>query len=351
VAITRVAGTLRSFVPAELTIPKDAVVIVLLVAITDTLWLGLPPRLAFLLAPFGLPFLLFAPGYVFVMILFPRGHTAVYEAALGSESEETATQERVFETRPISWKERVALSFGTSVALVPLIGLALTPFVVSLSAIPVLLSVSVFVVAGSVAGTLRRNTVPETERYRVPYGRWFGVLREGLHGREGLLDRAIFGFLLLSILTTAGTMGFSLVAPQNGEAYTGLALLTETADGELVASGYPTDLALGKDQQLVFRVENHEGVETTYTVVVELQRVGWEGDSMTVTEEEALLRMRRTVAADGTWNARHTVAPTMVGEDLRLTYHLYRDEAPQDPDDGDAYRRLYLWVDVSGSSG
>ena len=42
------------------------------------------------------------------------------------------------------------------------------------------------------------------------------------------------------------------------------------------------------------------------------------------------------------------VAPTATGEDLRLTYYLYRGDAPSDPSEGSAYRTLSLWVDVSG---
>ena len=65
----------------------------------------------------GLPFILFFPGYSFISFLFP-------------------------ERRELDTIERVALSFGLSIAITPLIGLALnyTPFGIRLT--PILLSLS-----------------------------------------------------------------------------------------------------------------------------------------------------------------------------------------------------------------
>jgi len=90
----------------------------------------------------GLPFLLFFPGYTLIAALFPR------RDALGSI-------------------ERVALSFGLSIAVVPLIGLALnyTPWGITLY--PVLISVTTFILTTSMVAWYQRRRLPEVERFTV----------------------------------------------------------------------------------------------------------------------------------------------------------------------------------------
>ena len=39
----------------------------------------------------------------------------------------------------------------------------------------------------------------------------------------------------------------------------------------------------------------------------------------------------------------------MAGENLRLTFLLYRGQAPQDTTVENAYRELHLWVNVSAA--
>lgn len=57
-----------------------------------------------------------------------------------------------------------------------------------------------------------------------------------------------------------------------------------------------------------------------------------------------------TLADNETWTQQHSVAPTMTGERLRLTYLLYKGEAPPEPTVGGAYREVHLWVNVMAQS-
>ena len=87
----------------------------------------------------GLPFVLFAPGYVFIAALFPEaGSGPVVDGAEGGEREDATG---IREGSGIDGIERVALSFGTSIVIVPLIGLVLnfTPWGIRL--VPVMVSV------------------------------------------------------------------------------------------------------------------------------------------------------------------------------------------------------------------
>ena len=91
---------------------------------------------------FGLPLVLFLPGYSLIAALFPRKDD-------------------------LDGIERIALSFGLSIAITPLLGLALnyTPFGIRLS--PVLIVLSVFTIALAICAYIRRGMTPEEDRFVV----------------------------------------------------------------------------------------------------------------------------------------------------------------------------------------
>ena len=93
----------------------------------------------------GLPLVLFLPGYSLIATLFPR-------------------------KEDLDEIERVALSFGLSIAITPLLGLALnyTPFGIRLS--PVLIVLSVFTISLAMGAYVRRSKIPEEDRFVVEFG-------------------------------------------------------------------------------------------------------------------------------------------------------------------------------------
>jgi len=82
----------------------------------------------------GLPLVLFLPGYTLIAALFPRKDD-------------------------LDAIERVALSFGLSIAITPLLGLALnyTPFGIRLA--PVLTVLSVFTISLAICAYVRRSRI------------------------------------------------------------------------------------------------------------------------------------------------------------------------------------------------
>ncbi len=67
--------------------------------------------------------------------------------------------------------ERIALSFGLSIAITPLLGLALnyTPFGIRLS--PILTVLSVFTISLAIGAYVRRSRIPEEDRFVVAFKR------------------------------------------------------------------------------------------------------------------------------------------------------------------------------------
>ncbi len=93
----------------------------------------------------GLPLVLFLPGYALIAALFPRKDD-------------------------LDGIERVALSFGLSIAITPLLGLGLnyTPFGIRLT--PILIVLSVFTIALAIGAWVRRSWIPEEDRFVVAFG-------------------------------------------------------------------------------------------------------------------------------------------------------------------------------------
>ena len=341
-------ANLRLLLPRSIRrLPADLVAVVLLVVATGIAVLVPVVSETPLRIVLGLPFVLFVPGYAFVAALFPEQASS----SAMSENEETQTADRVHPGRngSIDGIERVALSFGLSIAITPLIGLGLnfTPFGIRL--VPIVLSIGGFTLITTGIAATRRQALPAEERFQVPYREWYVQLRSDLFSPETQTDKILNVVLVVSLLLAVSSVGYAVLVPQSGETFTEFYLLTENETGARVASDYPTNFTEGQSKPLIVGIDNHEQQAVRYSVVVELQRVQVENNSTTVLEEEELRRFTPSVDDNATWMQKHNVTPTMTGERLRLTYLLYKGSPPNEPTTDNAYRELHLWVNVSGS--
>lgn len=330
------------------TLPADLTAVVLLTVIT-VLVVTLPGvRETPIRVLLGLPFVLFLPGYAFIAALFPeQGHPPSTPDDTDDLPEEDAGGFGGGLTdRGIDGIERVALSFGLSIAIVPLIGLVLnfTPWGIRLT--PILVSVSAFTLACVAVAHARRRQLPPDERFTVPYCDWLAAGRAEIFEPEDRVDAALNVLLALAILLALASVTFAIVVPPEGERFTEFYILTEQPDGDLVAANYPTEFVTGDTQPIVIGVGNQEHETTTYTVVIQLQRVDFTNNQTQVLEREELDRFALTVDHDDTQLINHTITPRMTGENLRLTFLLYQNDPPPEPTRENAYRDLHLWIDV-----
>lgn len=284
----------------------------------------------------GIPFVLFAPGYALTAALYPsKPPDPEHETATGG-----------VDSPGIDILERVIISVGASLAIVPLVGIVLsfTPMQISLTSSMLSLGGIAVAFTGVAAG--RRATLPPEDRFTV------SAVREVITSRwspddepKSRVDVALSGLVVVVLLLSAGAVGYTLTEPPAGESFTELSLLTRDANGNLVADGYPDTLTSNEPESFVVGIGNHEGQVQSYSVVVELQRLA--EDSETVVEEQELRRFRTQVASNETEYNQLTLTPQMRGERLRLVFLLYKDSPPEDPTMDNAYREVHHWVTVT----
>ncbi|MCL0065076.1 DUF1616 domain-containing protein [Dehalococcoidia bacterium] len=244
----------------------------------------------------GLPFILFFPGYTLIAALFPKksGLDAI---------------------------ERVALSFGLSIAVVPLIGLVLnyTPWGIRLY--PILVSLTVFIAAMSAIAWYRRHGLPEQEKLNL-------ILNLSLPRQESRLDRALSIVLILAIVGAIGTLGYVIASPRVGERFTEFYILG--LEGK--AEGYPTELTVGEEGRVILGITNREHEIMGYEVKIKIdgvlqQRIG----PVELEHEES-------------WREQVGFVPQEPGEDQKVQFVLYKIRTLDAEDEpGPA---LHLWIDV-----
>lgn len=248
----------------------------------------------------GLPLVLFLPGYSLIAVLFPRKDD-------------------------LDAIERIALSFGLSIAVVPLFGLALNYTPLGIRLTPILTVLSVFTISLALGAYIRRSMIPEEDRFRVDLGAFFKDMKETFKTTNTKIDKILSVILIISIILAIFMLVYVIVTPKEGEKFTEFYILGP--DG--TASDYPTDLKVGEEGEVIIGVVNHEYANITYQLEVKL-----EGD---VIHEKSIELMH-----DETWESPFTFKAKKAGEDQKLEFLLFKE------DKAEVYRSLHLWVDVQG---
>ena len=246
----------------------------------------------------GLPLALFLPGYALIATLFPRKDD-------------------------LDGLERIALSFGLSLAITPLLGLALnyTPFGIRLT--PVLIVLSVFTIALAIGAYVRRSRIREGDRFVVEFGAFFKNI-EPFKPADTKIDKILSVILLISIALAISMTVYVIIAPKEGEKFTEFYVLGPEGKAE----GYPTNLMLGEEGQVIIGVVNQEYASATYLLEIRLN-------------EELIGEQSFELMHNETWESPFTFKPKKAGKDQNLEFLLYKDEMGRA-----VYRSLHLWVEV-----
>jgi len=301
--------------------------------------------------PLGLVMVLFVPGYTLIAALFPK---------IGD----------------LEGIERIALSFGLSIAVVPLIGLALnyTPWGIRLA--PVVISLVTFTIAMAAAAYWRRMNLPLEERFSIQFSEKMGSLkREILADEKGRLDKALTVILILTIIISIAALVYVIVTPKQGEKFTEFYILGPGGK----AYDYPTSVQAGNKSTVIVGVVNHEYMLVNYTMHISLNNTPIDDTSTNSTSINStsynstllnntpmqqatmnhssrenvsmednsrviypILNMNLTLQNNETWERPVTYILNNTGDRQKLEFLLYKEG-----NFTGSYRDLHLWVNVT----
>jgi uncharacterized membrane protein len=255
----------------------------------------------------GLLFILFFPGYSFITFLFPK-------------------------KSDLDGIERVALSFGLSIAITPLIGLALnyTPFGIRL--MPILISLSAFNIVFALLAIYRRFSVRDPF---VPHVDMEQLKQELGWEERSRLDKVLTVVLLFSILVSIAALVYIIVTPKQGEKFTEFYILGPKGK----AADYPTKLRAGQNATIIIGIANHEYRTVNYTVEIWLVNASYEDNRTVIHHMYFFDRFNVTlnhtpVNIEGNWTPQWEMPYTFYIEKpgrYKMWFLLFKDYVPQLP--------------------
>jgi uncharacterized membrane protein len=325
----------------------------------------------------GLPFLLFFPGYVLVEALFVRRKGAEFE--IKSKSQDTITKqipnnkdikegekgsgfriksgmtegEERGNTGEMGGIERVALSFGVSIAVTVLIGLGLnyTPWGIRLE--PVLYSISAFIIILSAVALFRQDRVNG-------HVQWLHEVNLRLPGWEGsTFNKSLAVILVVVIIGAIGVLGYTIAKPKIGEKFTEFYILGQNGQADVYPSAFTLQngkvvsvqygdggLVKAEDSgQVSLGIVNQEQAKTVYKVVVKI-----DGEEVTINTTNTTNSTNTTNTTNISieleqgekWEQEIGFAPQHIGDSQEVEFLLYKDGSSTAED------TLHLWVNVVG---
>ena len=242
----------------------------------------------------GLPLMLFFAGYTLITALFSK------KSALDGI-------------------ERLALSFGLSIAVVPLIGLILNYTPLGIRLYSILISVTIFILITSVAAWHRRRRLAQVERFTISFNL-------GLANWRGQrpVDKILSIILIVAILGAVGTLIYVMATPKVGEKFTEFYVLG--LEGK--ATDYPSEMKVGEEGKVIVGIINREHETLKYRVEMMIDGVKNNEVGLIVLGDEQK------------WEEIVSFTPHRAGDNQKTEFLLYKEGQSE------AYQSLHLWVNV-----
>lgn len=271
---------------------------------------------------FGLPLLLWIPGYAIVAALFP---TAPRPSKSATHSHDTP-----------GWVARIAIALVLSAVTVVVVGTGLS-VAGFLALAPIVLALIVVTYGAIWVAWIRRRHVDQERRADI----LTLAISRTTPSKLGLTTNQALTLVVAVLLLGVGTVAAG-VMPATTSTYSEAALLS-TETGTALGTNGTAQLTLGQQNSVTLRLENHEGRTVTYGVVGVLQTVTTDG---TVVNSREVDRGQITVADGETVHSERTFTPTRTEHRTRIQYLVYTGPIPENPTPENAALSLRVWIDA-----
>lgn len=258
---------------------------------------------SFLRTYLGIILVLFLPGYALTGALFPA-------------------------KKDLDGIERAAISFGLSILIAPLLGLALNYSNWGIREIPLLTEFSIFTLLMCAIAYYRRGLLPENEVFGVSFKRCYRSMKARiLEKSESKTDKVIAFILVFSILASMGSLAYIIGNPKEGEHFTEFYILGNNS----TIGDYPTEFVQGEKGTVTVGIINHEYRPIDYTIDVRLE-------NRSLPESQKQISLGNNMS----WEEPITFTPPLEGKNMKLEFLLFNETEKTIP-----YRNLHLWINVT----
>ena len=183
----------------------------------------------------GLPFIFFIPGYTLIFTLFPNKKTDI----------------------GINFIERIALSIGFSVAIVPTIGLGLNYTTSGIQLESIYTCIFVFVIGLGTLGIYQWFNLDPSERFIINF--YIPKLRS-----KNKIDFFLNVLIIVSIIIVITVATYALITPKEKEKTTEFYLLGSSEN----STDFPNNVSKGQNYSVIIGLTNHEYKTINYTIEV-----------------------------------------------------------------------------------
>ena len=288
----------------------------------------------------SIPIIIFIPGYLLMYALFPEKTEKNFDVI-----------------------DRIALSLGISIAIIPLFGIALLIFS-RFELLRIILSLEAFILIMGTIAVIRWYHTPPEKRYT-------SRINISIPKDETKFDKVLTLVLVICIIITVSLAIYAVLTLKQEEHFTNFYVLGSTH----LAYNYPMNLTSKENATVILGIVNHEKTVMNYTLEIWLSNQTtqyntssnrnettyhhvWfmDNKSITLTPQPINLEEMHT----SQWEYNYTFNITQNGS-YKLVFLLYTTQTQNysknkdykmiatekaDSDHTTAYRDLYLWINV-----
>ena len=256
----------------------------------------------------SVPFVLFLPGYSAMALLFPD--------------------------RRLDIIERIALSFGLSIAIAPLVGIGLryAPSGFSLALMMLIIAMMTLVLA--LLSFYTRNRMVNAYLPIDPILAWCRI--RSLSGKGGVTGKVFSLLLAVAIIASTSALAYLVMNPPPEESFTEFSMLGPGRNRTV----YPENLIVGEATTVYLGIANHEHRQVEYKIEVWLCNMTvidnqtnvntmYLFDTMNISLPHEPYRLGGEWA--GQWETTYNFQVEIPGQ-YRLFFLLYLDQEPAFPE-------------------